>query len=453
MRQSVTVIGGGLSGCEAAWQLAQRDIPTLLYEMRPMVMTAAHDTDQLAELVCSNSLGSDLIDRAPGLLKEELRRLGSMVIAVADQFRVPAGSALAVDRQGFSSEITAKIQAHPNITLVRAEVQYIPANGVTIIATGPLTSAELASDIQNFTGQSNLFFYDAIAPIVDIETVDMSIAYRASRYGKGSSEEGDYINCPLNKEEYNAFVSALLSAERITLRDFEKNQATFFEGCLPVEIMAARGDKALAYGPLRPVGLRDPRTNQRPYAVVQLRQDNAAGSLYNLVGFQTNLKYSEQKRVLRLIPGLQYADFVRYGSMHRNTYINAPMVLDPTLQAKTRTNLFFCGQIAGLEGYAGNVGGGWVAGFNAARLVHNLPPLVLPRNTMIGSMMQYITHADPDAFQPMKANFGLVIPSEERIKGKRARAEYYASRALGALDQWTTDNSLNHLRSFSENQS
>ncbi len=452
MRQPVTVIGGGLSGCEAAWQLAQRDIPTLLYEMRPVVTTAAHTTDHLAELVCSNSLGSDFTNRAPGLLKEELRRLGSMVINTADHHRVPAGSALAVDRLGFSNEITTRMQAHPNITIVRDEVQHIPSTGVTIIASGPLTSVALATDIQHFTGSTNLFFYDAIAPIVNGESVDMNIAYRASRYGKGESESGDYINCPLNEEEYRAFVSALLSAERIALRDFEKKQAVFFEGCLPVEILAARGDKALTFGPLRPVGLRDPRSGERPYAVVQLRQDNAAGSLYNLVGFQTNLKYREQRRVLRMIPGLQNADFVRYGSMHRNTYINAPRVLRSTLQTKKQENLFFCGQLAGLEGYAGNIGGGWVAGFNAARLVRGHPPLVLPRNTMIGAMMHYITHADPKSFQPMKANFGLVTPFDERIRGKRARAERYASRALDVLTQWTKTNALDDLRSFTENQ-
>ncbi len=436
IQRPVTVIGGGLAGCEAAWQLAERGVPTILYEMRPVKTTAAHTTGDLAELVCSNSLGSDIIDRAPGLLKEELRRLGSMVIGVADQFRLPAGSALAVDRLGFSAAVTSKVEAHPNITLVRAEVERIPSEGVVIVASGPLTSPALASDIQQFTGSTNLFFYDAIAPIVDLESVNMDIAYRASRYGKGSSDEGDYINCPLNKDEYTAFVEALLSAERIELRDFEKDQASFFEGCLPVEIMAARGEKALAYGPLRPVGLRDPRTNMRPYAVVQLRQDNAAGILYNLVGFQTNLKYTEQKRVLRLIPGLENADFVRYGSMHRNTYINAPTILEQTLQARNRANLFFCGQIAGLEGYAGNIAGGWVAGFNAAQLVHNRPLRTLPRNTMMGAMLYYITHANPDDFQPMKANFGLVTPFEELVKGKRARAERYAARALQDLNDW-----------------
>ena len=450
-RQHATIIGGGLAGCEAAWQLAQRGIPTHLYEMRPGKTTPAHTTDHLAELVCSNSLGSDLTNRAPGLLKEELRRLGSMVIDAADHHRVPAGSALAVDRTGFSEEITTRVEAYPNITLYRRELQTIPKNGLTIIASGPLTSDALATDIQQFTGNANLSFYDAIAPIVDLDSVDMQIAYRGSRYDKGTSEDGDYINCPLGKEEYLTFITALISAERILLKDFENQQATFFEGCLPVEVLAARGEKALAFGPLRPVGLRDPRTGKRPYAVVQLRQDNAAGSLYNLVGFQTNLKYGEQKRVLRLIPGLQNAEFVRFGSMHRNTYINAPNVLLSTLQTKSHNDLFFAGQIAGLEGYAGNVAGGWVAGFNAARIIQGLQSLSLPHDTMTGAMMHYITHADPDNFQPMKANFGLVPPFEERIKGKRARAERYAIRALDSLDQWLQDNELDNLRSFSKN--
>ncbi|MDF1515232.1 MAG: methylenetetrahydrofolate--tRNA-(uracil(54)-C(5))-methyltransferase (FADH(2)-oxidizing) TrmFO, partial [Anaerolineae bacterium] len=306
-------------------------------------------------------------------------------------------------------------------------------------------------EIQKFTGTGNLFFYDAIAPIVLVDSIDMSIAYRASRYDKGSSEEGDYINCPMTKEEYSAFVSALQTAERIHLRNFERENAQYFEGCLPIEIMAARGDKALAYGPLRPVGLRDPRTGQRPWAVVQLRQDNAAGSLYNMVGFQTNLTYPEQRRVLRMIPGLQRAEFIRFGSMHRNTYINAPSILNPTLQAKSNPKLLFSGQIAGLEGYAGNVAGGWLAGFNAARMVTGLAPLSLPKNTMIGAMMHYITHTDPDGFQPMKANFGLVSSSDIKLRGKRARAEFYAQRALDELDAWIQSHELGNLRSLSQN--
>ena len=442
MKNLLNVIGGGLSGCEAAWQAAQRGIPTNLYEMRPVVTTAVHTTDHLAELVCSNSLGSNLTNRAPGLLKAELRRMDSLLVNVADHHAVPAGSALAVDRTGFSAEITARINAHPSITLVRDEIQSIPDKGVTILASGPLTSTALANDVERFTGGENLCFYDAIAPIVDIHSIDMEIAYRASRYGKGISEDGDYINCPMNKQEYGAFINALLAAERIQLKNFEKDNQHFFEGCLPVEVLAARGEDSLAYGPLRPVGLRDPRTGQRPYAVVQLRQDNAVGNLFNLVGFQTNLKYGEQKRVLRMIPGLENAEFVRFGSMHRNTYINAPNILHPTLQTKKRDDLFFCGQIAGLEGYAGNIAGGWVAGFNAARLLFDLPPLILPRETMTGAMMHYITHTDPQNFQPMKANFGLVPPLEERVKGKRARAERYACRSLQILDDWLTANNI-----------
>jgi methylenetetrahydrofolate--tRNA-(uracil-5-)-methyltransferase len=438
----VIVIGGGLSGCEAAWQLAQQDIPTILYEMRPSVATAAHKTDHLAELVCSNSLGSDLINRASGLLKQELRKLGSIIIEVADLHRLPAGSALAVDRIGFSAEITARIKAHPNITLIRDEIQRIPSTGIVIIASGPLTSDALSTDIQRFTGNTNLFFYDAIAPIVDICSIDMQIAFRASRYEKDTSEQGDYINCPMNELEYHKFVSALINAEKIVLKAYETEPNTFFEGCLPVEVLAARGENALAFGPLRPVGLRDPRTNKRPFAVVQLRQDNAAASLYNLVGFQTNLKYNEQRRVFRMIPGLENANFVRFGSMHRNTYINAPKLLKPTLQAIQRDDLFFCGQIAGLEGYAGNVAGGWVAGYNAACIAQGKPPSILPHETMIGAMMYYITHADPKSFQPMKANFGLVPVLEGRIKGKRARGEFYASRALHALDAWFPTHNL-----------
>ncbi len=432
----ITIIGGGLAGSEAAWQAAQRGVPVRLYEMRPHTMTPAHTGDRLAELVCSNSLGSDVVSRAPGLLKAELRRLGSMIIAVADAHRLPAGSALAVDREGFAAEVTRRIEAHPNITLIRQEVTHIPDEGPVIIASGPLTSPPLAEAIRRLTGSEALYFYDAIAPIVTVDSIDFTKAFRASRYGRGESEEGDYINCPMTREEYERFVEALVKAERIALRDFERDDPHFFEACLPVEVLARRGVNALAFGPLRPVGLRDPRTGRRPYAVVQLRQDNAAGTLYNLVGFQTNLKYGEQRRVFRLIPGLEHAEFVRYGSMHRNTYINAPRLLHPTLQFRRRSDLFFAGQIAGLEGYAGNVAGGWVAGVNAARLVQGLPPLVPPPETMIGALMHYITHADADTFQPMKANFGLLPPLPGRIRGKRARNEARARRALEALARW-----------------
>ncbi|HNT77423.1 MAG TPA: methylenetetrahydrofolate--tRNA-(uracil(54)-C(5))-methyltransferase (FADH(2)-oxidizing) TrmFO [Anaerolineae bacterium] len=440
MFPEILVIGGGLAGSEAAWQAAQRGVPVQLYEMRPHTQTPAHTGPHLAELVCSNSLGSDSLNRAPGLLKAELRRLDSLVIGVADAHRLPAGSALAVDREGFAAEVTRRIESHPRITLIREEVTALPSARPLIIASGPLTSAPLAQALQALTSSQSLYFYDAIAPIVELDSIDFTSAFRASRYGKGEQEEGDYINCPLNAEEYQRFVAALVSAERIPLRDFEQSDAHFFEACLPVEVLAGRKADALAFGPLRPVGLRDPRTGRRPYAVVQLRQDNAAGTLYNLVGFQTNLKYGEQDRVLRLIPGLENARFVRYGSMHRNTFINAPKVLHPTLQLRVQPDVFFAGQVAGLEGYAGNVAGGWLAGVNAARLVLGQSPLTLPPETMIGALMHYITHADPTNFQPMKANFGLLPPLETRQRGKRARGEVHAEHALAMLETWLQAN-------------
>lgn len=436
MQRQVTIIGGGLAGSEAAWQAARLGAEVTLYEMRPGTPTPAHTGGYLAELVCSNSLGSNLTNRAPGLLKEELRRLSSLVIEVADAHCVPAGSALAVDRESFSAAVTARLAAQPRIESIRQEVTTIPPTGIVIVASGPLTSPALTQAIQQLTGEANLYFYDAIAPIVEAESIDMSIAFRASRYDRGESAVGDYINCPMTQAEYEAFYEALIEAPRIPLRDFERDDAQFFEGCLPVEVLAERGVKALAYGPLRPVGLRDPRTGQRPYAVVQLRQDNAAGTLYNLVGFQTNLRYGAQDRVLRMIPGLAEAEFVRYGSMHRNTYINAPTLLRPTLQTRDRDDLFFAGQIAGLEGYAGNVAGGWLAGVNAARVSRGLAPVTLPPETMAGALMHYITHAAPEGFQPMKANFGLVPPHAERIRGKRARGEAHAERALTTLHNW-----------------
>lgn len=432
----VIVIGGGLAGSEAAWQVAERGLPVRLYEMRPAQLTPAHTTGDLAELVCSNSFGSEAVDRASGLLKAELRRLGSLLMAVADAHRVPAGSALAVDREGFAAEVTRRITTHPRITLVREEVTALPESGPVVVASGPLTSAPLTAALQAFTGSESLAFYDAIAPIVEVDSIDFTRAFRASRYGKGEEAAGDYINCPLTQEEYERFVAALLSAERAELRDFERSDPHFFEACLPVEVLAARGPDALAYGPLRPVGLTDPRTGRRPAAVVQLRQDNAAGTLYNLVGFQTNLKYGEQDRVLRLIPGLENARFVRYGSLHRNTYLNAPRLLLPTLQARARPDLFFAGQLAGLEGYAGNIAGGWLAGVNAARLALGQDLWTLPPETMSGALLAYLTQADPATFQPMKANLGLLPPLEKRPRGKRDRSAAYARRALASLDQW-----------------
>ncbi len=432
----VTIIGGGLAGSEAAWQAAERGLRVTLYEMRPYRMTPAHTGDRLAELVCSNSLGSDAPERASGLLKEELRRVGSLLLRLADAQRLPAGSALAVDREGFATAVTEAIATHPRIRLIRQEATEIPTEGIVIVASGPLTSPALAEAITRLTDSTALSFYDAIAPIVELDSLNFEIAFRASRYGRGEEEAGDYINCPMTREEYERFVEALVSAERIPLRDFEQQDPHFFEACLPIEVLAARGKDALAFGPLRPVGLRDPRTGRRPYAVVQLRQDNAAGTLYNLVGFQTNLKYGEQDRVLRLIPGLEQAHFVRYGSMHRNTYLNAPRLLKPTLQLQKEPRLFFAGQIAGLEGYAGNIAGGWLAGVNAARLAQGHALLVPPPETMLGALMAYITQTDAAHFQPMKANFGLLPPLDEGVRGKRARGAAHAERALARLEAW-----------------
>ncbi len=438
----LTIIGGGLAGSEAAWQAAQQGIQVRLYEMRPTTSTGAHQTADLAELVCSNSLGSNLPDRASGVLKNELRRLGSMLLECAESAALPAGGALAVDRTQFSRLVTERIDNHPNIEVIRQEVTEIPTTP-TIIASGPLTSPALSQALAALSGEEHLYFFDAIAPIVTAESINMDIAFRASRYGTGEQEEGDYINCPFTKEEYYAFVEALLSAERIPLRTFEEairqgvKAGHFFEGCLPVEIIAERGRDALAFGPMRPVGLIDPRTGKRPWAVVQLRQDNLAGSLYNLVGFQTNLTYPEQKRVFRMIPGLENAEFVRYGQMHRNTFLASPKLLRPTLQFIHRDDLFFAGQITGVEGYMGNIATGLLAGMNAARLLQGIPLLTLPVTTMLGALCHYITHADLKNFQPMKANFGILPPLEnaERL-GKRERAKAYADRALADLETY-----------------
>ena len=370
MMMRLTVIGGGLAGTEAAWQAAEQGIDVALYEMRPQRNTPAHTTDQLAELICSNSLGSNLPDRASGLLKAELRLLNSLIMRVADETVVPAGGALAVDRDRFAQLITERIAKHPRIELRREEVKAIPS-GPCIIASGPLTADDLASDIARLTGQQHLYFYDAIAPIVAADSIDLTIAFRQSRYERAGNDqaEGDYLNCPFTKEEYDTFIQALVTAERIELRDFEREDAKFFEGCLPIEVLAKRGHEALAFGPMKPIGLRDPRTGKGPHAVVQLRQDNLAGTLYNIVGFQTNLKWPEQQRVLRLIPGLTNAEFLRYGMLHRNTFINSPLLLEPTMQFRTRADLFFAGQITGVEGYIGNAASGLVAGLNAARLL------------------------------------------------------------------------------------
>ena len=433
----LTIIGGGLAGTEAAWQAAERGIPVRLFEMRPGKRTPAHQTDRLAELVCSNSMGSLLPDRALGILKNEMRFMGSMILAAAFKNAVPAGGALGVSREEFAADVTAAIEGHPLIEVVREEVTRIP-EGPVIIATGPLTSDTLSAEIAAFTGQDKLYFYDAMAPIVSAESIDMSVAFRQDRYDRnaaGTGEAGDYINCPLDRETYEAFVKALLEAPRIEMKSFEKDLERYFEGCMPIEVLASRGPLSLAYGPMRPVGLRDPRTGKRPYAVVQLRQDDVAGTLYNLVGFQTNIRWGAQEKILRMIPGLERAEFVRLGQMHRNTFINSPMLLRPTLQSRQREDLFFAGQITGTEGYVGSTLGGLLAGVNASRLLAGEPLLELPRTTMSGALIHYVTHAEPRHFQPMKANLGLLPPLEERVRGKRERAAAYARRAMEDLAQ------------------
>ncbi|MFN8414370.1 MAG: methylenetetrahydrofolate--tRNA-(uracil(54)-C(5))-methyltransferase (FADH(2)-oxidizing) TrmFO [Anaerolineales bacterium] len=441
----IIIIGGGLAGSEAAWQAAQNGFKVRLYEMRPNNPTGAHLSGDLAELVCSNSLGSNLPDRASGVLKNELRRMGSMLLDCAEEAALPAGAALAVDREQFAKLVTQKIQSHPNIEVIREEVKEIP-NSPTIIASGPLTSENLTKSITALSGEDHLFFFDAIAPIVHADSINMNVAFRASRHDKGDLDEGDYINCPLNKEEYYQFVNALQTAERIELRSFEDaikegvKAGHFFEGCLPVEVIAGRGEDSLAFGPMRPVGLTDPRTGRWPYAVVQLRQDNLAASLYNLVGFQTNLKFPEQKRVLRMIPGLENAEFERYGQMHRNTFISSPKLLRPTLQHITRDDLFFAGQITGVEGYMGNIATGMLAGINLSRHLKNKAPFTLPEETMLGALCHYITHASLKDFQPMKANFGILpnLYLGKRV-GKREKGAAYATRAATVLETYLSD--------------
>lgn len=434
MTVQVKVIGGGLAGSEAAWQLAKRGFDVTLYEMRPHKTTGAHVSNRLGELVCSNSLGSKLPDRATGLLQHEMQMLQSLLLDCAQQAAVPAGGALAVDREHFAELVTTAITQHPRITVQRQEVTALPTDAPTIIATGPLTSEALAADIAALTGQDYLYFYDALSPIVEADSIDMSIAFRANRYDRGETEDGDYINCPLNKEEYERFVAALAGAETKELRDFEREDPNFFEGCVPIEQLARRGEDTLAYGPMRPVGLRDPRTGRRPHAVVQLRRDNLAGSLYNIVGFQTNMRWGVQKEVLQLIPGLQDASFIRLGQMHRNTFINAPQLLHPSMQFRTRADLYFGGQITGVEGYVGNVATGLVAAINLVRSFNGQAPWIPPRETMLGALCHYVTHADPADFQPMKANFGILPSLPEKIKNKRARKQAYAQRALQALE-------------------
>jgi len=428
----VIVIGGGLAGSEAAWQAARLGCRVLLLEMRPTRLTPAHRTGNLAELVCSNSLGSTLPDRPLGLLKEELRRLGSLIVACAEATAVPAGSALAVDRELFAAEVTRRIEQNPLIELRREEARAIPEGRPVVVATGPLTSDAMAEEIRRLSGAEYLHFYDAMAPIVAVESIDMGKAFRGGRYGRG---EDDYINCPMTEEEYRRFVAEILAAETIELRDFEAGDERFFDACLPVEEIARRGAQALAFGPLRPVGLIDPRTGAQPYAVVQLRQDNLAGTLYNMVGFQTNLRWSEQRRVFAMIPGLEHAEFVRFGQMHRNTFLRSPALLEPSLQFRGRADLFFAGQITGTEGYVGSAMSGLVAGLNAARAWRGEPLLELPPTTMAGALCRYVARSDPDRFQPMKANFGLLPDLTGAVRHKRQRHEALVRRALEDLEK------------------
>ena len=433
----INVYGAGLAGCEAAWQAAKRGVSVRLYEMKPKRFTPAHHREGFAELVCSNSLRSDRVTNGVGLLKEEMRRMGSLILEAADATRVPAGSALAVDRDLFSDYITEKIRNHPNITVVEEERDSLPEGEITVIATGPLTSDGMAAYIRNELGCAGLHFFDAAAPIVDASTIDMDVAFFASRYDKG---DADYINCPMTKEQYDLFYDALVHAEEAALKDFDREQQKdlkVFEGCMPVEVMARRGYDALRYGPLKPVGLVDKRTDARSFAVVQLRKENLEGTMYNLVGFQTHLTFPEQKRVFRLIPGLENAEFLRYGVMHRNTYLNSPGLLLPTYAMEARPDVFFAGQMTGVEGYVESAGSGLLAGVNAARRALGEEPVIFPRTTMIGAMAAYVSGGGTGDFTPMNANFGIVEPLPERVKGgKVARYEVYAERALRETDRY-----------------
>jgi len=437
MSTELTIIGGGLAGSEAAWQAAERGVDVKLYEMRPHQETGAHQGQDLAELVCSNSFGSSLPDRASGILMAELQAMGSLLLECAQDFAVPAGSALAVDRRAFARAVTGHLAAHPRIRVVREEVKVLPEE-LCILASGPLTSPALSASLSNLTGEEHLYFFDALSPIVEESSINYEIVFRASRYARGEVEEGDYLNCPFTQDEYEKFVDALLSAERIPLRSFESaikegvrtGISHFFEGCLPVEVIAERGRKSLAYGPMRPVGLVNPRVEKRAYAIVQLRQDDLAGELYNLVGFQTNLTYSAQRRVFRKIPGLAEAKFLRYGQMHRNTFVNSPKILSSSLQHRFQSNLFFAGQITGVEGYLGNIATGLLAGVNAVRFSRDQNLISLPTTTMLGALCHYITHASPERFQPMKANLGI-MPAlvDGKKRNRRERAKAHASRA------------------------
>ena len=426
----VNVIGAGLAGSEAAWQLAKRDIPVRLFEMRPVKQTPAHHTSQFAELVCSNSLRANTLTNAVGVLKEEMRRLDSVIIHSADECAVPAGGALAVDRHEFAAKVTDIVKNHPNVTVINEEVTEIP-EGLTVIATGPLTSEALSEQLKKLTGEDYLYFYDAAAPIIEKESIDMEKVYLKSRYDKG---EAAYLNCPMSEEEFDHFYNALITAETAPIKAFEKE--VFFEGCMPIEEMAQRGRKTMLFGPMKPVGLEDPRTGKRPYAVVQLRQDDAAGTLFNIVGFQTHLKWGAQKEVLQLIPGLEHAEIVRYGVMHRNTFINSPKVLKATYQFNSREDLFFAGQMTGVEGYVESAASGLIAGMNAARIFNGMEPVQFPIETAIGSMANYITTTNSKNFQPMNANFGLFPDLPEKIRKKQERNEQHAKRALESIQNF-----------------
>jgi methylenetetrahydrofolate--tRNA-(uracil-5-)-methyltransferase len=444
----IHIIGGGLAGSEAAWQAAELGADVTIHEMRPVRPTAVHKTDGLAELVCSNSFRADKVDNAVGLIKEEMRRLGSIVMRCADQARVPAGAALAVDRLVFSQAVTGAITQHPRIRISREEVTDVPgpAWSPVIIATGPLTSDALSESVRQMVGEEHLAFYDAISPIVLAESIDMSKVFRASRWGRNvwsaapgealeQSDEGDYLNCPMTKDEYDAFYAALVAAESATVHDFDN--AKFFEGCLPIEVMAHRGEGTLRFGPMKPVGLKDPRTGKLPYAVVQLRQDTLAGDHYSLVGFQTQIKWGDQARVLRMIPGLEQAEFVRYGMVHRNTYICGPKVLLPTWQTRHRADLLFAGQVSGVEGYVESAASGLIAGRNAAAIAKGEAPQAPPRTTAIGSLAHYVSHADPKTYQPTNITHGIMPPLDEPPRDKMKKKMMIAERALADLDAWT----------------
>lgn len=430
----ITVIGAGLAGSEAAWQIAQRGIGVRLYEMRPQKKSPAHQTDQFAELVCSNSLRAAGLTNAVGILKEEMRRLDSLIMIAADDNRVPAGGALAVDRDGFSGQITRTLEAHPLIEVIREEQKEIPSDGIVIVASGPLTSEALSQSIAGYTGENTLYFYDAAAPIVEAESLDFSKVFRQSRYQKGDGD--DYLNCPMNEEEYQAFYEALCAGEVAPRKEFEPLK--LFEGCMPIEELARRGRDTMRFGPLKPVGILDPATGKRPHAVIQLRQENLQGSLFNLVGFQTHLKWSEQKRIFQMIPGLEKAEFARYGVMHRNTFLDSPRLLKPTLQLRTEPRLFFAGQMTGVEGYIESAAAGLAAGINASFLYKDMEPLVFPPEMAMGSLFHYISTFDGKNFQPMNATMGLLPPveSEVRIRDKKVKALLLSERSFGKLEQF-----------------